>query len=109
MEIKRNGRGFPYAEFTDRYGIKCSIQKSSAALEDCIWLGVNDPNPQVMWKDAIALGLRVEYLSDFTGWVDYPLPEQVVCTTRMHLTIEQVKALLPLLQRFVETGEIQEE
>lgn len=108
IEITKTERGFPYAEFTDRYGVQCSIQKSSLAFEDCIWLGVNDPNLQVMWNDAIALGLRVEYLADFTGWVDYPLPKQVVCSTRMHLTRDQVKALMPLLQRFVETGEIQE-
>ena len=35
-------RGFQRADFTDRYDAKCSIQKSSLAFEDCIWLGVNE-------------------------------------------------------------------
>lgn len=61
-------RGFAVAEFIDRYGFACSIQKSSIATEDCIWLGVNDQ--------------------------------------RMHLTQEQVAALLPLFQHFVTTGEL---
>ena len=33
-------RGFDFAAFTDRYGKSCSLQKSSLATEDCIWLGV---------------------------------------------------------------------
>jgi len=41
-----------------------------------------------------------------TGWVDYAIPEDVFLTTRMHLTREQVKMLIPILQKFVDTGEI---
>lgn len=42
MRIKKTERGFALAEFVDRYGAKCSLQKSSLATEDCIWLGVNE-------------------------------------------------------------------
>jgi hypothetical protein len=68
MNIEKTERGFDIIEFLDRYGVECSLQKSSLATEDCIWLGVNE--------------------------------------SRMHLTQGQVKALLPYLQRFVDTGEI---
>ncbi len=40
--MKRTERGFDVWEFTDRSGKKCSIQKSSLADEDCIWLGIHD-------------------------------------------------------------------
>jgi hypothetical protein len=33
--------GFQKGDFIDRYNLPCSIQKSSLATEDCIWLGVN--------------------------------------------------------------------
>ncbi|EES51170.1 hypothetical protein NE172_01985 [Clostridium botulinum] len=41
-----------------------------------------------------------------TGWVAYPIPEDVLLSTRMHLTRGQVKELIPILQKFVDTGEI---
>ena len=103
MEIKRNERGFLTGQFTDRYDKKCSIQKSSLAFEDCIWLGIDDPEPKIMAKDASRLGLLTQ---EDTGWIDYPLPNEVLVHTRMHLTREQVKDLLPTLTKFVETGEI---
>ncbi len=34
-----NDRGFLRGEFKDRNDAVCSIQKSSIATEDCIWLG----------------------------------------------------------------------
>lgn len=40
MEFKKTERGFSYAEFTDRYGAVCQIQKSSLASESTIWFGV---------------------------------------------------------------------
>jgi len=91
METKPNHRGFELGEFVDEYGIKCSIQKSSLATDDCIWLGVDDPQPQ-----------------QGPPWKPYRLPANVVMHTRMHLTRDQVAALLPLLHRFVQTGELYE-
>ena len=105
MEItnKTTERGFAYNEFTDRYGAKCSIQKSSLATEDAIWFGINDPDPQIMASQAKQFGVKT---NETTGWVPYPIPEEVSINTRMHLTQKQVKKLLPILQKFVETGEI---
>lgn len=41
MKIERTNRGFSVARFTDRYKSKCSIQNSSLASENAIWLGVD--------------------------------------------------------------------
>lgn len=73
-----NDRGFLRGEWLDRYGEKCSIQKSSLAGEDCIWLGCDHE----------------------TVYQGRP------CGARMHLTRQMVADLLPLLQHFVETGEL---
>ncbi|MHA6481081.1 hypothetical protein ACX1C1_04055 [Paenibacillus sp. strain BS8-2] len=101
MEMKtgRTNRGFSLIEFNDMYGVGCSIQKSSLATEDAIWIGVNDANPQILASKTQIGG---------TGWLKYPLPEDVTLTTRMHLSQEQVKALLPILTAFAETGRLPE-
>ena len=41
MEINWDNteRGFRKGRFVDRYNDPCTIQKSSLATEDCIWLG----------------------------------------------------------------------
>lgn len=108
MEIKQTERGFDYSNFTDRYGAKCSIQKSSLATEDAIWLGVDDAEPRIMSRDAIKLGLREQTNDERdNGWVPFEIPKEVLLSTRMHLTQEHVKQLLPILQKFAETGELE--
>lgn len=39
MKLERTSRGFAILQFTDEYGLECSLQKSSLADKDCIWLG----------------------------------------------------------------------
>lgn len=90
-------RGFPIIEFKDRYGDACEIQKSSLATEDAIWFGIADANPQIMASKTPQGG---------TGWVPYEIPKDVLLSTRMHLTQDQVKELLPILQHFAETGDL---
>lgn len=92
LEEKKTERGFDLMEFVDRYGSPCSLQKSSLAEEDCVWLGVDDPAPK--------------QLAQRGGWVPYSLPEGVQVNTRMHLTQEHVRNLLPALFRFAYTGEL---
>lgn len=104
METKPNARGFLVSEFEDDYGAKCSLQKSSAASQDYVWLGIDDAQPQIMASDALKLGLPTN--GQTTGWIPYPVPEQVLLTTRMHLSQESVKKLLPSLIHFAETGEL---
>jgi hypothetical protein len=89
-------RGFAYAEFKDGNDKECSIQKSSAWREDgeLIWLGIDNANPQICVYGK--------------GWEPYPVPDCVSFDTRMHLTQEQVAALIPVLQHFVDTGDLPE-
>lgn len=97
MEKKHTNRGFGYYEFNDRYGEKCSLQSSSLATESAIWFGIDDANPQILASKVQEGG---------TGWVKYPIPKDVLLSTRMHLTQDQVKDLLPILTKFAETGEL---
>lgn len=93
MKTKRNERGFRHGTFKDRNGEICSIQKSSIATEDCIWLGVDDAKPR-----RLIPGL---------SWQPVPFPEGTLFTTRMHLNREQVKELLPILELFAKTGRLE--
>lgn len=99
----KTNRGFALREFTDRSGCKCTLQKSSLATEHAIWLGVHDAEPKILAFHAAAFGVETEQK---TGWVEYPIPKEVLLSTRMHLTQRQVKKLLPILKKFVETGEL---
>lgn len=96
LEQEVTNRGFGLWKFKDRNGAECSLQDSSLAGEACIWLGIKDANPQIMASKTKEGG---------TGWVPFDIPDDVLLTTRMHLTQEQVKALLPILTYFAETGE----
>ena len=97
MKVVKTARGFSVIEFKDRYDNKCSIQDSSLATEDCIWLGIDDANPQIMASQVMKNG---------TGWVKYPIHPDVSLTTRMHLTQDQAADLIEILERFVDTGSI---
>ena len=103
MKRSETARGFALIEFADDYGVQCSLQKSSAATEPKVWLGVNDSAPKILASQAAAHGVQT---AETCGWVDYPIPEAVLLTTRMHLTRQQVAELLPALTHFVETGEL---
>lgn len=103
MNKTTTARGFALVEFSDHYGVQCSLQKSSLVEPDCIWLGVNDAKPIMLWHHALGAGVQTDAR---TGWVDYPLPENVEIHTRMHLTQDMVRELLPTLQHFAEHGEL---
>ena len=89
--MEKTERGFAIEKFTDRYGAKCSIQKSSLAFEDCIWIGIDTPDPKIMSSE---------------GWMPYELPKEVLINSRMHLTREMVVELLPALIKFAKTGNL---
>jgi endoglucanase Acf2 len=103
MEKKETNRGFGYYEFQDTYGLKCSLQESSSAMEPKIWLGPDDANPQIMASDAPKYGI---FLENNVGWVPYPIPSEVLLHTRMHLNQEQAKELIDRLQYFVDNGHL---
>lgn len=102
-EAKHTGRGFEYYEFKDINGYDCTIQKSSIATKNAIWLGLESASPMILHGDATRLGIEH---SETSGWVDYPIPEEVSLHTRMHLTQEQAKELAKMLWYFAESGEL---
>ena len=97
IQKSKTPRNFKLIEFRDYYENECSIQESSLAIEEAIWIGVDDANPQI---------LESKIKEGGTGYVKYIVPEDVHFTTRMHLTREQVKEILPFLKKFVKEGEI---
>lgn len=92
MTFSTTSRGFARIDFTDRYGVACSLQQSSLATEDAIWLGCNEPDPR--------------RLVPGQGWQPVVLSEGVQCDTRMHLTRDMVAQLVVVLQQWlVATGD----
>lgn len=74
--LKPTPRGLLRGDFEDRYGQQCSIQESSLATDEAIWLGVD-------------VTLKGEEIAG-----------------RMHLTRQQIKDLLPLLRYFARNGSL---
>jgi hypothetical protein len=105
MEDNKTHRGFEIAEFKDTFGSNCSLQMSSSALEDKIWFGVDDADPMILVSKAKENGIEP---SGDNGWMRYPIPSDVLLSTRMHLNRKQVEEILPYLKRFVETGNLHE-
>ena len=101
--IQHSSRGFPFIEFKDAYDTKCSIQQSSNAEFDALWIGISEADPKVMATDAASVGVRT---AETTGWVAFPIPPEVFVATRMHLEREQVEALVEDLTRWLKTGEL---
>jgi len=65
MKIDHTNRGFTLIEFKDRNDIECSLQKSSSAMEESIWLGCNDPEPKYQ-------------IPGIPGWQRIILPEFLI-------------------------------
>jgi hypothetical protein len=83
LKKKKDSTGGTYYTFIDRYEKRCILQPSSLATQAAIWIGVTETGPQ--------MGMNANKIVDYGA---------------MHLNQEQVKMLLPVLQKFVKTGEI---
>lgn len=105
-------RGFGKLLFSDYYNKKCSLQMSSVSSDECVWLGIEDAEPRILTTDAIRLGVIKDKdaprnpFGDPCGWIEYPVPQEVSFTTRMHLTREQAKQLALQLLKFALCGTI---
>lgn len=97
MKFEKTNRGFDITKFKDSYGVECSLQKSSSAEDDKIWLGCDNADPKMFIPNGNP------------SWRPVPMPADYIANTRMHLDRDQVAALLPYLQRFVETGDLTDE
>lgn len=93
LEIGKTPRGFDFYSFTDANGERCTLQKSSSGNDELAWLGVEG---KLLRSSGI----------EGVGMIPVPLNEEFLIIARMHLNREMVRQLLPMLQNFVETGEI---
>ena len=75
-------RNFGIIEFKDLYSIECSLQKSSLATDDAIWIGCDHEIIHHVTKEP--------------------------CGARMHLNRDMAKVIGETLLHFSETGEIPE-
>lgn len=108
VKVSKTCRGFSIVKFKDNYGENCSLQISSA-VEPHVWLGIDRPKVQIMWKDAQLKGLNLKKKYPETnefGWCDFPIPEEAMISSRMHLNKRQALKIGKLLIRFAETGEL---
>jgi hypothetical protein len=96
-------RGFCLGEFRDLYDAQCSIQESSLADVNAIWIGIDNPDPKILASRASEFGIKTKKT---TGWIDFPVHQDVLINTRMHLSQEQVAELIPILQHFVDSGNL---
>lgn len=96
-------RGFKLLEFKDYNDHPCSLQASSLAVLEkpgtsAVWLGPDEADPRVLASQAGRFGVMT---GEATGWVPYPIPDDVLLTTRMHLNREQVASLIAHLQQWL--------
>lgn len=84
-------RGFDILYFNDDNGELCDIQQSSSADKSRIWLGVHSSKAEILANKTEQGG---------TGWVKYPIPEDVMITHRMHLSRKQSILLAFKLLKF---------
>jgi hypothetical protein len=92
-KLQSTERGFSYHKFKDSYGHQCTLQESSS-VSPRIWLGIDKPELTVFEDDSMG------------KYIVTSLPKNWMVDTRMHLSPEQVRELLPLLQKFADTGEL---
>jgi hypothetical protein len=104
MNLNKTERGFDIANFKDRNGVECSLQHSSIATEDCIWLGTNNLEIKEFFPNSNKpfVNITKEELQQLKKRPQ----NEIYTSSRMHLTREQVVELLPYLQSFAETGSL---
>ena len=113
------GRGFGLVNFLDEYGKECSIQISSRAVVEndhgvtddplgWIWLGIDKVEPMILKTKACELCLSLPP-GEVSGWMPYPVPDDVFIHTRMHLNEVQVRGLIARLQTWLDTGDFRAE
>jgi len=81
------GRGLRAGKFKDIYGQECSVQTSSLATKEAIWLGVDK-------------GLSSTVIMPSTPTEMAPLH------ARMHIDRKMAEWMWPMLKHFAKTGEL---
>lgn len=106
----KTARGFEVNHFKDTYDLDCSIQDSSIATDDRIWLGVHNAPIKIMVKDINAFRACdiVPEGANEHSWCTVELPEEALVESRMHLNRKQARELAEELLYFADNGHIKE-
>lgn len=104
-KLQKTERNFETIPFEDADNAACVLQASSLAHYtkpgiSAVWLGLEYPYPRIEASVARILGLSVP--KEATGWVTYPIPDEVLLSTRLHLIREQVEWLIQRLTPWTE-------
>ena len=110
-EPSKTSHGFQKQVFTDTKDRKCSVQASSL-FDDSergmnnpgssfLLIGIEDAEPMFLASKAGKVGVDTD---ETVGWIPFPVPRDVMMTTRMHLNREQVKDLICTLSTWLATG-----
>ena len=94
-------RGFSLGSFEDTLGNPCSIQRSSLATKNCIWLG-RDGNVASVVSDADGNPVELEFNMNIReSCVPGEGPSHHSIDTRMHLSRPMVGVLVSLMEVFL--------
>lgn len=91
-KFSKTNRGFGLVEFTDSNGVKCSIQQSSLATQNCLWIGCSTD--------------YYMQLSPGKGWEKVEIAQNQLVNDKMHLNESQVRQLVARLEIWLETGSL---
>lgn len=89
MKFELTPRNFLISKFKDLYGKECSLQQSSLATDNAIWLGCSDGTHYDKDSQPVELPAYV-----------------TTCACRMHLNRKLVGKLLPTLIKFYLFGRL---
>lgn len=89
--------GSKFALFKDLNEQECSLSVSRIETTRAVYFGVDEPEMKIRKRSLTDGSLKN---------VDFLPPVELKVSSRMLLTQEQVKELLPMLQKFVDTGEL---
>lgn len=92
-EIDETPISYKYFQFKDANDRHCSLEEST--IEKRIIFGLEKPEIQIYLEDAD---------TKKKGYAPYPIPDCVDVFSRMYLTQNQVKELIPYLMYFAEYG-----
>jgi hypothetical protein len=135
MRIDTTPRGFSVVRFDDSLGRPCTLQKSSLADEDCIWLGRDDGPSDVAVRMHLTQGMAARIVDalgsdDILHGVEFKDRYGSACVLRtglqglrmteigivtdfegragrtMALDLELADRLSTMLRGFVETGSV---
>ena len=71
FKISNTNRGFAVIEFKDRYDKDCSIQISSLATENCLWMGIK-PDRMHVTRDMAKGFIKILTKWLETEWLELP-------------------------------------